>query len=252
MTYIRSLQIIVLLFVLNVVSLATLHNQASVAGQVTGTVIDLNDARVAGANITVEGEGLTRTTVTAEDGTYRLELPAGTFRIRVARTGFCPASRAPFRTVESTSIIFNFTMIPCSLVNELKMEKGKYAGERDRYKDPFKEEAIPVAGARTPALDLLVRYGSRQEDGTKIEYKGAVVSYDSFSGPTGSARVDKYLGASISYDSLMIRADKVVVDRNSLRIEAEGNVVVEDGKQRRCGKRAEVRFESGAPIVKLD
>lgn len=252
MRRIKIAQIIALLFTVNVMTLAALHNRSFIEharGHVSGTVIDLDEARVSAATITIEGEGLTQSVATADDGTFQFELPVGTYRIRAARTGFCPIRRAPFRTSESSSIIINFTLIPCPIVNDLTIKNGKYVGETDRYKDPFKEEVFAIASPNA-LLELLVRYGSRQENQNTIEYRGAFVSYESASTPNRSARPGKYLGVSISYDSLMIRADKIQLDPKTVRLEAEGNVVVEDGRQRTYGQHTAIHFESGKPIIK--
>jgi len=245
---------IVLLFVANAMAFAALHHQSSTAqvtGQLSGTVVDINEARVSGATVTVEGEGVTRTVATAEDGTYKTELPVGTYRIKATRTGFCPARRAPFRAVSSTSTILNFTVIPCPIVNDINIKNGQFIGETDHYKDPFKEETLSLTDLAGAPLELLVRYGSRREDQNTVEYRGAVVGYDEHAKtPTGSVRCEKYLGVSVSYDSLMIRADKVRLDPKTFRLEAEENVVVEEGEHISYAKRIEVEFRSGHPIIK--
>lgn len=252
---IKIVLITVLLFVANAMAFAALHPQSptpKLTGQLSGTVVDMNNSRVSGATVTVEGEGLKRAVATAEDGTYKIELPVGTYRIKTARTGFCPDRRAPFRALSSTSIILNFTLIPCSIVNDITIKNGQYVGETDRYKDPFKEEVFPLVHAAGAPLELLVRYGSRQQDQNIIEYRGAVVGYDEHADtPAGSVRRDKYLGVTISYDLLTIRADKVRLDQTTFRIEAEGNVVVEDGKRCVQAKRVVADLKTAEPRVEL-
>jgi hypothetical protein len=203
--------------------------------KLSGTVMDMNDSLVSGATVTVEGEGLKQAVATSEDGTYEIGLPAGTYRIKVARTGFCPAHRAPFRAQSSASIIINFILIPCSIENDITIKDGQYVGETDRYRDPFKEEVFPPVHRTGLPLELLVRYGSRQQDQNIVEYRGTSVGYDEHADtPAGSVRREKYLGVTVNYDLLMIRADKVRLDPTTFQLEADGNVVVEDG--RRCVK----------------
>lgn len=60
-------------------------------GSVVGTVTDSSGAAVPGATVTVKNEdtGLTRTTVTSEDGSYSVpELSVGQYDVMVAKTGF--------------------------------------------------------------------------------------------------------------------------------------------------------------------
>jgi hypothetical protein len=108
MRRINIAQITALLLAANAMALAAPHRRSFTGrptGQVHGTVIDTNGGRVSGAAVTVEGEGLTRAVVTVEDGTYKIELPVGTYRIKAARTGFCLARRAPFQALSSTSMM---------------------------------------------------------------------------------------------------------------------------------------------------
>lgn len=213
-------------------ALAASHHQSATAqttGQVRGTVVDVNDARVAGATITVEGEGATRAVTTAEDGTYRIELPTGIYRIRVNSRGFCPARRAPFRVQPSTDVMLNFILTACPIVNNITVVNGQYAGETDRYQDPFREEVFRLAHPSGAPLELLLRYKERREDGSIIEYREA----------------------ALSYDALMIRADKVRLDPRTFRVEAEGNVIVEDGKRCVRARRAVVNLQTGNPSLEL-
>ena len=252
---IKIVLITVLLFVANAMAFAALHRQSptpKLTGQLSGTVADMNKSRVLGATVTVEGEGLKRAVATAEDGTYKIELLVGTYRIKATRAGFCPARHAPFRVRSSTSIILNFTLIPCPIVNDITIKNGQYVGETDRYKDPFKEEVFPLVHPSGASLELLVRYGARQENPEIIEYRGTVVGYDEQADTlTGSIRREKYLGVIFSYDSLMIRADKVQLDPKTFRLQAEGNVVIEDGKRCVTARRALVDLRTDEPRLEL-
>lgn len=255
MRRIKIAQIAALLFAANAMALAAPYHRSSTAqatGQVRGAVIDTNEARVSGATVTIEGEGTTRTVSTAEDGTYQIEMPTGIYRIRVNNRGFCPARRAAFRMQPSTSTTINFTLIVCPLIHEMKTVNGQDVGEVARYRDPFKEEVFPLTHRSVAPLELVVRYGERREDKSIIEYRGAVVSYDEHAAnPAGSARRSEYLGVTISYDALMILADKVQLNTSTFRLEAEGNVIVEDGKRCVRVRRAVVELQTGEPKIEL-
>lgn len=55
------------------------------------------------------------------------------------------------------------------------IKNDQYVGERDRYKDPFKEEVFTMAHPAGAPLELLERYGSRQEDQNILGYRGTAV-----------------------------------------------------------------------------
>jgi len=249
---IKILTVSVLLSITNAMTLVPSYQSSTTkaTGQVSGTVVDMNEGRVSSATVTIEGEGLTRSIITAADGTYKIELPVGTYRIKAARTGFCPSRRAAFRAL-SSSVILNFTLIPCSIVNEITIKNDQYIGEADSYRDPFKEEVFPLVPPKGPSLELLVRYSLRHADQNIVEYRGTLVPYEEHADtPTGSVHREKYLGVTVSYDFLMIHADRVRLDTSTFHLEAEGNVVVENGKQRIYAKRTEVDFKSGEPLIK--
>lgn len=219
--------------------------------QLSGVVVDINKSRVPGVSITVENEVLRQVVTTAQDGTYKIDLPVGTYRVKASQPGFCPARRPPFRLVSATNIIVNFTLIPCPIVSELKIRNEEIVGERDRYRDPFSEERFPLVHDSGTPLELVVRYGSRQGDHSLVRYGGTKVLYDEQAdNPQGSVRREKYLGATISYDLLTIRADKLQLDQTTFRLEGEGNVVVEDGKQSLRVKRVVVAdLRKDEPVV---
>jgi lipopolysaccharide assembly outer membrane protein LptD (OstA) len=56
---------------------------------------------------------------------------------------------------------------------------------------------------------------------------------------------------TVSFDVLTIVADEVRLNKKSLVLEAEGNVIVEDGRQRLNFVYAEVDFKAKDPIATL-
>lgn len=243
------------LLLMSSIALASEYKQSSPTAQVgrlVGTVTDMNDARVPQAKVIIDGAGTTLTVSTEEDGTYQSELPPGTYRIRVESLGFCPVRRASFRMQPSTTTLLNFTLIACPLANQLAIKDGQYKGEVTRYLDPFKEESVPIVSTSEAPLELLIRYGERREGANFVEYKGAAVSYDEYApNPAGSVRRRKYQGVTVTYNTLTIYADKVRLDPKNLRLEAYGNVVVEDGSRCVRGKRAVVDLKTSEPDIEL-
>jgi hypothetical protein len=254
MTRAKFIQVVTLLLMSSIVS-ASGYKQSSPTmqvGRLVGTVTDMNAARVPKAKVIIDGAGTSRAVSTGEDGTYQSELPPGIYRIRVESLGFCPVRRASFRMQAATTTVLNFTLIACPLANQLAIKDGQYKGEVTRYLDPFREESIPIVSTGDTPLELLIRYGKRREGANFVEYKGAAVSYDEYApNPAGSVRRRKYQGVTVTYNTLTIYADKVCLDQQNLRLEASGNVVVEDGTRQVQGGRAVVDLKTSEPNVEL-
>jgi hypothetical protein len=86
---------------------------------------------------------------------------------------------------------------------------------------------------------LLVRYGRRKEQGEVVQYEAAQVE-------RGFPE-----GVTVSYDVLTIVADTVRFNKHTFRLEAEGNVKVQDGKQRVVFKSISVDLKAKVPIPTL-
>jgi hypothetical protein len=70
-----------------------------VTASITGTVTDPSGAAVAGAAVTATSQerGLTYNAVTNDSGLYRIaQLPVGTYRLKVEKSGFASVSHPPF------------------------------------------------------------------------------------------------------------------------------------------------------------
>jgi len=61
-----------------------------VRGKLVGVVLDPAKDIVAGATITIRGPRFRREVWSANDGTYSIELPPGTYNVRIAHPGFLP------------------------------------------------------------------------------------------------------------------------------------------------------------------
>lgn len=211
---------------------------ASALGYLAGVVLDTNNSAVAGATVTVEGERAKHTITTGQDGSFNVQLPPGTYRIRAESRGFCLCRRAAFRLRPSTTTTINLRLIVCPLVHSLILEGGQYKGETARYQPPFKEDEFSVGSSGGP-LNLLIQYGERILLGDDIQYKGFRLSDG------------KCFEAIVTYDVFTIYADRVRFNARSLRIEAEGNVIFERGAERAKAQRADVDLKGPEPQVKL-
>ena len=70
-----------------------------VTASITGTVTDPSGAAVVGATVTAtsQEQGVTYTGVTNDSGLYRIaQLPVGTYRLKIEKSGFASAERPPF------------------------------------------------------------------------------------------------------------------------------------------------------------
>jgi outer membrane receptor for ferrienterochelin and colicins len=89
------------LFVAWVIALFCSTSAAAQQGGLTGSVGDETGASLPGATVTVTGPGVTRTTVTETDGTFRFTgLPPGRYEVTVALAGF--STQAAKITVQDT------------------------------------------------------------------------------------------------------------------------------------------------------
>jgi hypothetical protein len=99
-----------------------------------------------------------------------------------------------------------------------------------------KYDVFDVPDSAVTEIDLVIQYDLKREGGEIIEYQ--------YEGRPLS-------GVVVSYDVLTVSADRVKLDKKKLRVEAEGHVIIEDGKSRTRAERLAVEFKDGKP-VKVD
>ncbi len=63
-------------------------------GKLSGLILDPGNARVPKAKILVERDGFCREGISADDGSYEIELPVNSYTVTVTRDGFHPAPKA--------------------------------------------------------------------------------------------------------------------------------------------------------------
>ena len=101
---------------------------------------------------------------------------------------------------------------------------GSQPGKKVSFSKSFSPPSAPDA-----ALELLIEFGSRREENGGIEYRGA----------------------SVTYDTLTVVADHVAFNKNRFRLEADGNVVVQNNTEALRARAVGVDFQRGEPIVSL-
>ena len=112
----RALVVAVLL------STASLARAQSTTGSISGGVTDTSSASLTGATITVTSEetGATRTSATNARGLYHVfDLPPGTYRVVVERSGFAPASRAHVLVNMGTDVSVDLTLVLASVTEQV-------------------------------------------------------------------------------------------------------------------------------------
>lgn len=204
------------------------------AAHLRGVVTDVNDWRVSDAKVTIEGMGKTYTVTTSRDGEYSAELPPGVYQIKASSVGYCPIRRSAFRLAPSADAVLDLTLILCGFETALTIEGGRYTGEVEGYRIPFKEESFQVA----PPLELLIQYGGRAENGDSIIYKAITAE-------------GKDIGVILSYNLLTVRADTVCLNKGDFHVKAVGNVVIDNEGEKVKARQAEINFKSDQPAINV-
>src|SRR5882672_4091763 len=82
---------------------------------ITGRVVDSNGAIIPGATIEaiLVKTGATRTTVTDDEGRYRIiQLEPGVYNLRALFPGFAPLERRELRLIAGKNVQLDFTLVP--------------------------------------------------------------------------------------------------------------------------------------------
>ena len=86
------------LFVLLVSISQVVSAQGGQTSTIHGTVVDTNNGRIVGAQVTVEGTHFRREVETNDEGNFVIELPPDDYRISVEKAGFKRLVLSSFRT----------------------------------------------------------------------------------------------------------------------------------------------------------
>lgn len=100
---------------------------AQTASTLAGRVVDASGGVLPGATVTARNSetGLVRTTVTGEDGSYRLpQLPVGQYTLRVELSGFKPVLRDGIVTSVAETVVVDFELEVGGLAEEIRVTAG--------------------------------------------------------------------------------------------------------------------------------
>jgi HAMP domain-containing protein len=127
MKRLRIISIVLLALVSTVATLAGQRRLAARAhnlraGTIIGTVLDKNEARVAGATIEIENVELSRVVRSNDEGSFEVELPAGLYRMTVEMDGFKKFVLSPLRVKAGTRELVSVHMEVKHPASTLKIE----------------------------------------------------------------------------------------------------------------------------------
>jgi hypothetical protein len=196
------------------------------------TVFDTIDRIVPNITVFIKGHGINRTFVSGEQESYDFDLPAGTYTITSEmRYGYnYPFKRAPVRIPAGTTTLINVLAPMRVLVTGTTVgtESVTQLAPEPKY------ETVSVPNSAAPGLNLVVQYDKKQERGRIVEYKDGARPFS---------------GVIVTYDALTVIADLIRMDKETLRIEATGNVIIEDGKKRTHFQEKSIIFKEGKAII---
>jgi len=86
------------------------YTQAEEMSNIAGTVLDKNNARIAGATIKIENAQFNRKLHSSDAGKFEIELPAGEYQITVEKEGFHKFELSPVRANAGVCELVNIHM----------------------------------------------------------------------------------------------------------------------------------------------
>ena len=202
-------------------------------GKLRVTVLDTIDRIVPNIPITIEGNSISRTFVSGDKEYYEFDLPAGIYRISTDKgNGYnYPFERSDFFLEAGTTSLIN--VLPVMRILAIGTGVGEGASFVDLAPKP-KYDAFKVPNSLRTETILMVQYDRKRG-------RGKVIAYEDGARP--------FSGVVLTFDVLTIIADAITVDEETLRIEATGNVIFEDGRRREHTKQKTIEFKNGKAVV---
>jgi hypothetical protein len=236
MVLIRIMKLFVIPFALLFTASFPLGSQSSQStseqtGRLKVTVFDTIDRIVPNITVVIQGNGIKRTFVSGEQESHEFDLPVGIYTI-TSEKGYgynYPFKRAPVRIESGTTTLINVLAPMRVLVTGTTVgtESVTQLATEPKY------EIFRAPNLSAPELTLVVQYDQKHERGKIIEYKDGARPFS---------------GVIVTYDALTVIADVIRVDKETLRIEATGNVIIEDGKKRTHFQDRRIVFKEGKAI----
>jgi hypothetical protein len=80
------ISLVLVIAMVSIVDATALPKQGD--GKIKGAILDVNDARVANASITIEGNKIKRVVKSDDQGQFEISLPPGRYQVTVKANGF--------------------------------------------------------------------------------------------------------------------------------------------------------------------
>ncbi|MCA1623900.1 MAG: hypothetical protein LC778_08895 [Acidobacteria bacterium] len=227
-------------------ALPTFAQSPSLEGQQTGkvqfSVIMPNDVLIPFLSIVIEGENYQKKLDLSAEDYYEkanlVELPVGIYQVSSRNGNYYAFQRAPFRVRGGAVTKINvFPLIRVQV--QMLMADGS---DKYEFAPKPKYDSFPVTNSPHSELIMLIRYDEKRRRRNFVEYSSKV--YEFRGSPEPVTR-----GVMVSYDALAVHADKIRFDNRSFVLEAQGNIVIEDGNQRIKANNAVIKFKGGVPEI---
>lgn len=204
-----------------------LQGQASRSPQPTGklkiTIFDTADRIVPNVQVSIQGNGTRQAFMSGDQASHEFDLPSGIYTITTEMSnGYnYPFRRSDFFVEAGATILIN--VLPPMRITSVGTGVGTGSFVDVAPRPKYQEFKVP--GSSKPEMNLVVQYDQKSERGGVIEYKDGARPFS---------------GVVVTYNVMTIVADVVRLDKETLRIEARGNVIVEDGKKRERVEQKEI------------
>lgn len=221
---------------------------------IDGTVRTYAGPTVPGAEVSFQGDKISKTVFADDEGSYHADLPVGLYTMTaearrqdrrigqfqpmtqdVSQTTLQQYRRPVFRVTSSASLTLNVILDPADPICDYgALASGQVPGQNDSVMVCGGWDLFPIPSHDDVEFPLFIRFRTRRNAGGRYTYNtGKSVS-----------RFDTQV--FVAYNLFTLRADRVVYEDKSRKLEANGNVVAtsENGEARRADSMT-FKIESG-------
>ena len=170
-----------------------------------------------------------------------IELPIGIYRASSRKGIYYSFRRAQFRVSTGTVVSINIFRLLRLRTQTLRSD----GTDRYEFAPEPQYASLPLPDGSNTALTMLIRHDEKKKGKGFVEYTGNIRELRG--SPEAVPR-----GVMDTYDALTIYAEKVIFNKRGSILEAEGDVVVEDGKQRIRAKKVDVKFKRRIPELHIE
>ncbi|MDQ3748933.1 MAG: carboxypeptidase-like regulatory domain-containing protein [Acidobacteriota bacterium] len=191
--------------------------QQTALGKVIEYVFDRQDAVILGEEVIIENANFRKSVLPNDDGKYEVQLPAGVYSITTKQGTFYSLKRAVFSVESNETVTINIRPTYRILAIFLKVTSKGVREPAEYAAKPNYEEFMPFFNS---PLNVVIEYQKRKRKGLITEYRNV----------------------KFSYNKQTIYADVLRLNKKSLSIEAEGNVIGDENAQRQSKQKANLQI----------